>query len=171
VSIVARYSFTDATYRAGFVEHSPNNSTADAAGDIVVRAGNRMPGVPRHLVKLRVEWSAAESLSIAAGLVAASPQYAHGDENNLDATGRVPGYAVVNLDARWRVTRNVELFVNAANVFDARWQNLGVLGANYFRGPGDTFAPDLAAPAAFRAPGAPFGAWAGLRYRFEGGGT
>ena len=166
LSLVARYSLTEATFRTPFVAHSPNNSTADAAGDIGVRNGNRIPGVPRHLFKLRVEWSPIEAFSIAAGLVAASSQYARGDENNSDASGAVPGYAIVNLDARWQFARNFELFANVSNLFDVRYQNFGILGANFFRGPADTFAPDLAAPEAFRAPGAPFGAWIGLRYRF-----
>ena len=167
VSVVARYSFTNATFRTSFVAHSPNNSTADANGDIVVRSGDRMPGTPRHLFKLRTEWNPVETFSIAAALVAASRQYARGDENNADAFGQVPGYAVVNLDARWMFARNFELTANVNNVFNVRYQNFGILGTNFFRGPNDTFAPALAAPDAFRSPGAPIGAWIGIRYRFD----
>ncbi len=48
-----RYSVLDATFGSGFVEHSPANSSADAAGDIVVRSGDRIPGLPRQSLRLR----------------------------------------------------------------------------------------------------------------------
>jgi len=167
VAIIARYSLTDATFRSGFVSHSPNNSSADDNGDIVVQPGNRLPGIPRHLFKLRADWTPVESVDVGVALVAASGQYARGDENNADAGGPVPGYAIVNLDARWRFARNFELFANVNNLFDVRYQNFGILGANFFRGPGNTFAPDNVAPEAFRTPGAPLGVWLGIRYRFD----
>lgn len=66
-------------------------------------------------------------------------------------------------------TKNRLLFVNANrqridNLFDTALQNFGILGANYFRGPGGTFSTTLAGPEPFRAPGSAFGAWIGVRY-------
>jgi hypothetical protein len=40
----------------------------------------------------------------------------------------------------------------------------GVLGRNFFTGPGRAFAPDAPVAEQFRGPGAPRGAWLGLRY-------
>jgi len=56
------------------------------------------------------------------------------------------------------------------NLFNTRYQNVGVLGSNYFRGPGNTFAPALAGPEAFRVPAAPFGVWIGVQFNFDGRG-
>ncbi len=41
VRVVARYSYLDATFQTAFAESSPNNSSADADGLIVVRPGDR----------------------------------------------------------------------------------------------------------------------------------
>lgn len=169
LTIAARYSYTRATFESGFRENSPNNSTAGADGAIDVRAGNRIPAIPAHVIKLRADWIPTTAFALGATLVAAGPQYARGDENNRDAGGRVPGYAVVGLDARYRIDAQWEVSGNVANLFGARYQNFGILGTNFFRGPGNTYAPDLAAPEGFRARGAPLGAWIGVRYAFGEG--
>jgi len=62
-----------------------------------------------------------------------------------------------------------QLFARVENLLDKTWQNFGILGANYFRGPGNTFDPGLAGPEQFRSPGAPIGAWIGIRYRLDRG--
>jgi outer membrane receptor protein involved in Fe transport len=159
----ARYGFIDATYVTPFVENSPNNSTADAAGDITVPAGARIPGIPRHVLHLRLEATPLPGWQLGAGLLAASAVHARGDENNRDADGRVAGYAVVDLDTRWTITKGVELFARANNVFDRRYANFGVLGRNVFAGPDRLFDPANGRSETFVGQGAPFGAWAGVR--------
>ena len=167
LALSARYSFIDATYRTGFVENSPSNSTADAVGAIVVQRGDRIPSIPRHALKLRADLDATARWSIGASAQIAGSVYARGDENNLDANGRVPGYALLNLDTRFEVARGWQLFARIDNVFDRRYANFGVLGQNVFTGPGQTF--DGANPRAeqFRGNGAPRGAWVGLSCTFE----
>ena len=113
-------------------------------------------------------WSPLPQFDIGATLIAASGQYARGDENIQDKNGPVPGYATVNLDLRYRLSPGWELYANVSNLFDTRYQNFGILGMNFFRGPGNTYAPELAQPEQFRAPGAPLGAWIGIRYTFAG---
>jgi iron complex outermembrane recepter protein len=164
-----RYSHTDATFRSSFVAASPNNSTADATGAILVHPGNRIPGVPSDAFKLRADLDLPASWSVGASLVVASTQFAHGDENNRDVHGRVPGYALVDLDARWQLAPQWEIFASIANVFDRRYQNFAILGANAFTGPDRSFGPALGlepAPEQFRAAGAPRGVWVGVRYAF-----
>ncbi|HEY4971535.1 MAG TPA: hypothetical protein VII35_16675 [Steroidobacteraceae bacterium] len=66
--------------------------------------------------------------------------------------------------------------MDARNVTNARgiatatrvYQNFAILGANYSRGPGNTFDATLAGPEPFRSPAAPFGAWIGVQYRLAG---
>jgi iron complex outermembrane receptor protein len=165
-SFLARYSFLDATFQTAFVESSPNNSSADAAGLIAVQPGNRLPALPRNALRLRVDW-ARGPVALGASLVAFDGQYARGDENNADPAGKVPGYAIVALDASWNITPEWQLFARIDNLFNRTYQNFGILGANYFRGPGNTFDASLAGPEAFRSPGAPFGAWIGIQYRLD----
>jgi outer membrane receptor protein involved in Fe transport len=169
LSFTAKYSYTRATFETAFVENSPNNSTATADGSITVSPGDRIPGIPAQLLKLRATWSPVTSLDVGATLLAASGQYARGDENNMDKSGPVPGYAVVNLDLRYRFSPGWELFASVNNLFDTRYQNFGTLGVNFFRGPGNAYAPALAQPEQFRSPGAPLGAWVGIRYAFSDG--
>ena len=169
LTLNVRYSHTDATFRSTFGAASPNNSTADATGAIVVRSGNRIPGIPADSLKLRADLDLAPGWSVGGSFVVVSSQYAHGDENNLDAHGRVPGYAVIDLDARWRVAPDWEIFASVVNVLDRRYQNFAILGANAFTGPDRAFGPALGLELAaeqFRAVGAPRGIWIGVRYAF-----
>ena len=167
VAAALHYSFIDATYRTGFIENSPANSSADATGAITVQRGSRIPGIPRHSLKLRLDVDATSEWRIGASLLVASAVHARGDENNLDANGRVPGYAVVNLDTRWQLTRRVGLFARIDNALGRRYASFGVTGMNVFTGPARSF--DAANPRAeqFRGYGAPRGAWAGVQYTFE----
>ena len=166
-TLTMRYNFIDASYRTGFVENSPSNSTADANGAITVRKGDRMPSIPRHALKARAELKLTAPWSIAANLQIASKQYARGDENNLDASGRVPGYALLNIDTRYQVSPKLQLFARVDNVFNRRYANFGVLGENVFTGAGQGFDPANARTEQFRGNGTPRGAWLGVQYGFD----
>jgi outer membrane receptor protein involved in Fe transport len=134
-----------------------------------VHPGNRIPAIPRDSVKLRAEYAAREQFAVGINVVYASSQYALGDENNQDVHGRLPSYAVVHLDARYQASADLQFFMQIANLFDRRYQSIALLGANVFTGPGGSFGPAHGVdPVAeqFRAPGAPRGIWAGLRYSF-----
>jgi outer membrane receptor protein involved in Fe transport len=170
LAINLRYSHTEATFRSTFVAASPNNSTADENGAITVNPGNRIPGIPADSAKLRADYDIGDRFSIGMGLVYASSQYARGDENNQDSHGRVPSYTVVDLDARYTASRNLELFARIANLFDRRYQSFGVLGSNAFTGSHRTFGPSAGIDAVaeqFRGLGVPRGLWIGLRYAWD----
>jgi len=167
--LTARYSLLDATFETAFTASSPNNTTADANGNIEVRPGNRLPGLPQSALRVRTDWEHGP-LAIGVSVVAASSQYARGNENNADAGGRVPGYALVAVDATWQVAPQWQLFARVDNLFNSTTQNFGILGANYFRGAGGSFDAALAGPEPFRSPLPAFGAWIGLQYRLDRGG-
>ena len=167
VGLVARYSAIAAAYRTGFVEHSPVNSSADAGGDIAVAPGDRIPGIPRQTLRVRLDLDATPSVALGANLVASSSSRLRGDENNRDVHGEVPGYAVVDLDARWRPAKHVEVFGRLNNVFDRRYSNFGILGQNVFANAARSFDPAHAVAEPFLGIGAPRGAWIGLRYEWE----
>jgi outer membrane receptor protein involved in Fe transport len=161
-----RYSYVNATFESPFSLNAPSNSTADANGAIQVRPGDRIPGIPQHNLKLRLQYDFGERASLGTNVIYSSSVFARGDENNQDVNGRVPGYAVVNLDGRYRVAKGVELFARVVNLFDKRYSNVGVLGQNFFTGPGRTFDGTNTINEQFRGPGVPRGAWVGLRYQW-----
>jgi outer membrane receptor protein involved in Fe transport len=169
-TLAASYSYVAATFESTFAVFSPNNSSADAVGDIQVNPGDRIPGIPASTLKLRVQYAPTERATVAATVLAFSRQYARGDENNQDANGPVPGYAIVNLDAQWEIARGLQVFASIVNLLDKRYATFGALGENFFNGPNNTFDAANAQSEQFRTPGAPFGVWAGVAYRFGGNG-
>jgi outer membrane receptor protein involved in Fe transport len=168
--IAARYHHLDATFRSAFVAPSPNHSGADTGGAILVQPGDRIPGLPRDALKLRIDWAASPRADVGLGMVAVSRQYARGDEDNADAHGPLPGYAVLHLDAEYRPLPRLTLFARIENLLDRRYATYALLGRNVFTGPGGTFGPAVGAePAAeqFRAWAAPRSVYAGVRYEFD----
>ena len=169
LSVTARYSYVKATFQSSFTESSSSNSSAAADGSIRVNSGNRIPGIPTHNFKLRLEYDFGDTFSIGTNVNYSGSIYARGDENNQDAHGKIPGFTVVNLDARYQITKGVQLFARVNNLFDKRYANFGIMGQNFFTGPNRTFGPAAGVdPVAeqFRSPGVPRGAWVGLRYQW-----
>jgi len=169
VSFAVRYTFLDATFRSAFAESSPANSSADEEGIIEVEPGDRIPANPRHVLKVRADWVVTPKLFVGANVLTSAGSYARGDENNQDVNGQLPGYTLVNLDARYLACDALEVFARVNNIFDRRYFNFGVVGENFFTGPDRTFGPAVGAePAAeqFRGPGTPRGVWIGVRYSF-----
>ncbi|MGE5088888.1 MAG: TonB-dependent receptor [Candidatus Levyibacteriota bacterium] len=163
------YSHLTATFRSGFSAASADNSGADANGAIAVRPGDRIPGIPADTLKLRLDY-ARGAWSVGTGVLATAGQYAHGDENNADVHGRLPGYVLVGLDAQYDASPQLQIYAQVDNVFDRRYYNFGVLGSNVFTGPNRSFGPASGiAPVSeqFVAVGAPRTVSIGLRYRFD----
>ncbi len=142
------YSFIDATYRSTAVLNN-------ALGPELVHAGDRIPSLPENLVKLGLEYEILAGWFVGGDLQHASSQYARGDDYNR--FGRISGYTVLNLNTRYAVTENVELFAMAHNVSNAEYANFAVLNSNFFTGQ----------PERFLSPGAPVTGFAGIRVRFD----
>ena len=166
-TVTARYAVTDATFRTAFREFSPNHANADAAGTILVTPGSRIPGIPREALRLSTLWTPTPAVSVEVSALGSGAQRARGDESNTDPAGRVPGYALVNANARWKVARSVEVFALVDNVFDTRYARSGLLGRNFFANAERLYDPATATPEAFRSMGAPRGAWLGLRCHWD----
>ena len=164
VSVNASYSRVQAIYLSPFTMSSPNNSSSDPAGLIQVQRGDRLPGIPPNSVKLLADWRVTARFTAALGWNWYGKQFARGDENNRDAGGALPAYAVARLSARYALREGWELSAHVDNLFDRRYENFGVLGRNFFNGPGRGFDATLAAPEQFRSPGAPRAIWIALRY-------
>ncbi|MBI2754912.1 MAG: TonB-dependent receptor [Betaproteobacteria bacterium] len=164
MNLHAGYGLVRATYLSTFRVHSPNNSVRDANGDIEVAPGNRLPGIARQNLKLYAEWAAGERRSLGFGWAWFDRQYARGDENNRDASGPLPAYGVAFLTGRFSPANGWEIGLKIDNVFNRRHENFGVLGQNFFTGPGNSFNPAAPVTEQFRSPGAPRAVWLTLRY-------
>lgn len=190
-AIGANYSFVDATYRSAEVVNGSSNSSNDAAlegfpgvdGTVAIRPGNRIPLIPRHLLKLFAEVNLSPAWTIGADLNGVGSSYARGNENNAHqpdgryylGSGRSPAYAVLNLSADWRPTDNLKVFLQVNNVFDRKYSTGAQLNATGLDANGNFVSRPFAANAngdrplvhsTFYAPGAPRSFMLGVRYSF-----
>jgi iron complex outermembrane receptor protein len=162
----ANYTYLRATFESEFLLNSPNNTSRDGNDDILVRPGNHIPGLPEHLFKLRADYAFNEKASVGGNLIFSGDQYARGDENNQDAGGKVPSYTTINLDGRYQVTKQFQVFARVINLFDTKYESFGILGANFF--PGGVYDNTNVQREQFRAVGMPRAIWVGVRYDFGG---
>jgi iron complex outermembrane recepter protein len=167
LNLALNYGYVDATFASALTLNSPSNSSANGNGDIRVSPGDKIPGIPEHSVKVRADYDLTETVSLGSNVLYFSSQYARGDENNQDGHGKVPGYTLVNLDARYQHTKRLSFFGRIDNVFDKDYQTLGVLGENFFNGPGRTFDAGNVTDEQFRSAGAPRAVWVGVKYAID----
>jgi outer membrane receptor protein involved in Fe transport len=172
----AAYSFVDATYRSAFEVNAEGNSTADANGNIQVLPGDRIPLIPRHTGRVRLDYAVTGTWDMGLSLIATSGAYLHGNENNANqpdgaailGTGRIGGYAVVNLDSTWRVARCADLFARVVNVLDRRYATAGFLTPSAFNAEGSFRTdPDTWTSENSVSPAQPFAVWAGVRVHWD----
>ncbi|MGZ6017473.1 MAG: TonB-dependent receptor [Phenylobacterium sp.] len=147
LTLSANYSYVEAAYRTPFTT---------AGGEDVTR-GDRIPGIPASTFKLRADYEVTDRFSLGAGLVAASDQYAHGNEDNADPTGKVPGYAVVDLDAQYRIGKALTVSLNVDNLFDKTYATYGLSGQTSIY---------TLVQQQFRTPAPPRGVWLKVAYAF-----
>ncbi len=174
------YSFLDATFRSAACLLSASNSSAGTnpscpgAGEIAVTRGNRLPGLPRHSLKVTVDARPLPNWSVGAQVAAYASQLAQGNENNaqqpdggaFSGAGKVGGYALLDLTTSVQAGGGLELFARLANVFDRRYASGGQLAVAAFDAHGTLRAPADWRHEQFDAPGAPRALWVGARWRF-----
>jgi iron complex outermembrane recepter protein len=125
-----------------------------------------------------MRWKATDAIRLGADVQAFSGQYVRGNENNqhqagtangrtFDGPGKLPGYAILNLNASADLSKSWELFGKINNVFDKRYATGGALAENPFVNGSYQANPDDWRRETFVAPGAPRAAWLGVRYRFS----
>jgi outer membrane receptor protein involved in Fe transport len=186
-SLGGSYTFLDATYQSEESVNGSSNSSSDAEapgldGLIEIEPGARIPLIPQHLFRVFTDLRATSKFSINFGVLSLSSSYARGNENNEhvpDGTyyigpGTSPAYAVAHLGARYQIQPRLELFIRINNLFNRRYYTAAQLGPTGFTAEGNFIAQPFAEVdgeiplqhATFFAPGAPRGAWAGLRFKF-----
>ncbi len=156
------YTYTDATYQSPFLEDAGSNpGPTDADGNIEIKKGSRLPGVPQHQIKIGAQYKVTDAWTIGATGIYASGAYLFGDEANL--TPKLPAYFTLNLNTSYQLMRNVQLFALAQNVTAQRYYTFGTFS------PTNTVflsqAPNATNPRSYSL-AAPIGGFGGVRVTF-----
>jgi iron complex outermembrane receptor protein len=117
------YSLIDATYQFTGNIASPNNPSADADGNVSIIPGKRIPGIPKHQFKTRVDYAVTPEWTLGANVIAVSSQYYVGDDANQN--DKLPAYWIANLHTTYHVTQQVQVFGLVNNLFNQRHSTFG----------------------------------------------
>jgi hypothetical protein len=108
LTLGGNYTFLAATYQSSQTIDGGSNSTNDGGpgmdGNITVQPGDRIPQMPRNILKAFAEYQPTAKISADLDFEAVGRSYARGNENNRDqpdgvyylGQGYSPGYGVVN---------------------------------------------------------------------------
>lgn len=180
------YTQLSATYRSKETVNASGNSSNQAGqgrqGVIDIRPGDRIPLIPRRLLKASAEFDLNEKFALDVDAVGVSGVYARGNENNQHqpdgsyylGSGKTSGYGVINLGASYKPVAGLKLYARVNNLLDRKYSTAAQLGATGFDGNGIFQARPLPAVngefplqrSTFYAPGAPRSVVVGLRYEF-----
>jgi iron complex outermembrane recepter protein len=157
----ANYSLIDATFQSPITLNSPSNPFADVNGNIQVRPGNQLPGIPQHRLKVKADFAITDKWTFGGNLNVASDQYFVGDQSNQNP--KLGGYYVVNLHSSYQVSDGIEVFGLIQNLFDNKYATFGIFGDVT-----KTPLPGVANPSdpRFVSVAPPLAAYGGIRIRF-----
>ena len=129
-----------------------------------------------HAFKMRMQYAMTPNWTVGSNVNAFSSVYVRGNENNaheandgeldehVQSSGKVSGYAVVNLDTRFKLPNSGwQVFAKANNVFNKKYATGGMLGESWIED-GEFSGGDE--PSKLLMLGAPRAAWIGMRYDF-----
>ena len=143
------YGFVDATYQTTAV-------LSNSLGSETITPGSKIPSIPQNTFKVGAEYEVFHNGFLGSDLQHVSSQYARGDDQNLYP--QIPNYTVLNLNARYVVTKNIELYATGRNVLDNHYASFAQLGQNFFQNNQTT---------TFMGPGAPATGYAGVRVHWN----
>jgi len=191
LTLGSNLTLLDATYRTAEVVNGASNSSNDAAlaglpgvdGNIAIQPGDRIPLVPRRMLKLYTDLDLGDEWSFGADVLAMSGAAARGNENGQHrpdgvfylGPGRSAGYAVLNVNAAWKPSKGLKLFAQVSNMLDRAYATAAQLGPTGFEDAGNFQSRPFAANAngdrplrhaTFFAPGAPRALSIGLKYAY-----
>ena len=142
------YGFVDATYQS-------NATLNNAYGTENVVPGNKIPGIPQNTLKAGAEYEVYKDIFLGGDVQYVSNQYARGDDSNIYP--QIPDYAILNLNGRYKLTKNIELFAMGRNVLDNHYVSFGQMGNNVYTGN----------PTQFQGPGGVAAGYAGIRLHWD----
>lgn len=153
------YSYLEATFESAFNAASPNHPLAGDNEKTPVTKGDRLPGLPRHSLKLATDYQFNDRLRVGLEMSYRSSTYLRGDEANLlDPIG---SFTLVNASGSYQINEQLLLTVHVDNLFDKEYATFGLLGE-----PDEVLGDDYENPI-FNSVGAPRAAWVGLQWQFK----
>ena len=143
------YGFVDATYQT-------TATLSNSLGAETVTPGSKIPSIPQNTFKVGGEYEVFHNGFLGSDLQYVASQYARGDDQNLYP--QIPNYTVLNINARYVINKNIELYATGRNVLDNHYASFGQLGQNFFQNNQTT---------TFMGPGAPATGYAGMRIHWN----
>lgn len=122
-SFSASYAYLDATYQSAFQIFSNGPAYAGANGVAQVSPGDQIPMNPHHRFKFAADYEITPALTIGADVNVVGSQYYASDAANQEP--RLPAYWFADLDASYKITKNIQLYARAENIFDNRYYTYG----------------------------------------------
>ncbi len=170
-NLYASYTYTNATFRKGYEQFSPNNPNAGEcvtvsdpnAECIEVMPGDHIPGVPDHIFKAGFDYWLTSKWKFGADLIASSGQYFYGDENNSNP--KLAGYAKVNLHTSYDLTDHIQIYGLIDNLFDNHYGTYGTFFDTEEASGASLGEFDFNDPRSF-TPAMPFAAYGGVKVKF-----
>lgn len=173
LSAYASYAYIKATYETANEFSSPAHPEAGpCAFDpteeacINVRPGDNIPGIPNHRFKTGFDYWVTPRWKVGADLIYASGQYYYTDDANL--LPKLGGYTRVDVSTSYKVSKNVEVFAFAKNIFDREYGLFGTLFESD-EAPGDPVRPGFEFDEDERrsvVPAPPVSVYGGIRIKF-----
>jgi outer membrane receptor protein involved in Fe transport len=160
------YTYISAEFRDDFLVNSPNHPLRDPDDDelpapaaLQVQSGDRLPGVPEHLLRLNLSYDVNDRFTVGGSVIGQTDQFFRGDESN--STDELDGFVVVNINASYQITPGALIYLRVNNLFDSDYETFGVFGEAE-----EVLGEEFEDARRFVGPGAPLGAWIGLRAQF-----
>jgi outer membrane receptor protein involved in Fe transport len=147
------------------------SSAGETIRTIQISKGDRIPLIPRQLLKLAVNYRLNDNSSIGLDSITVSDVYVRGNENNKASGGSISGYTVFNLSASYKPNSAWTVFGRVNNLLDKDYETGGQLGLSPFsQSNGSLLLSNKTSQVVgetFVAPGAPRTAWIGVRWDFK----
>jgi outer membrane receptor protein involved in Fe transport len=122
LQVSASYTFIDARF-LNALQLASNSPFADENGNIQVMPGNQLPEVPRNRLKANIDYALTDAFKVGGDMIFVSSQYFVGDDSNQFM--KLPSYAVFNLHASYQITKNVQIYARADNIFNNLYATYG----------------------------------------------
>jgi outer membrane receptor protein involved in Fe transport len=169
-------SLLRATFESEFDEGDEDaNSSADAADQITVHPGDKLPLTPERTGRTSLIYAATDRWTLGGNLLYSSGSTLRGNENGLDqaglisgsgeliqGSGRIGGYSLLGLRTDYHFTEDVSVFLRADNVLDRRYATAGFLTDDSFAADGAFRTSGAVTHEDAVSPGAPRTLWLGV---------
>jgi iron complex outermembrane recepter protein len=161
--------------------NNQNSNGVNAQAYVDIKPGDELPGMPNHIMQASWNHRFNDKFDATLSMIMHSSSYVRGNENNEHqprdkqgielydyiGDGTIPGYAVFNFRANYKVSPGINMFLKVDNIFDREYSTAGNLALTPFNAAGRFMTGTNQASSewnntTFIGPGAPRAAWIGL---------